>query len=75
MSQYLEEAAEELRKAVKSANRMLVPADEIAARERIAKGFAQLAAIEKGLIPQEIVGDLIGAAVRRAREESGGWAR
>lgn len=72
MSQYLEEAARQLRKAAESTNRMSDYHRQVAARERIAARFAQLAAIEKGLISQELVGDLVAAP---ARDESGGWSR
>lgn len=51
-SRYLEEAAALLRKAAETAH-------STETRERIAMKFAQLAAIERGLIPAEMVGDLL----------------
>lgn len=68
--QYLEEAAVLLRKAAemnenKTGGSGFPRGDrEIAAgRERIAMKFAQLAAIEKGLIPAEMVADLLARVV------------
>jgi hypothetical protein len=69
MSRYLEEAADLLRKAAdgneqRFANSVL-PHGVIEGRERIARGFAALAAIDKGLLPAEITQDVIAALVSR----------
>lgn len=64
MNGYLEEAAAQLRKAAESADRMIHESDQVDARERIALGFAHLAAVESGLIPPRMVGDILAALVR-----------
>jgi hypothetical protein len=69
MSRYLEEAAEQLRKAA-SATDLYYGTDRTAVagneqRERIAQGFATLAAIDKGLLPAEITQDVIAALISR----------
>lgn len=73
MSRYLEEAATQLRKATaeyeKNAAESGLPAlsrENLAVkRERLAQGFAMLAAIENGLLPAEITQDVIAAVVAR----------
>lgn len=73
MSRYLEEAAAQLRKATaeyeKNAAESGLPSpsrENLAVkRERLAQGFATLAAIEKGLLPAEITRDVIEAIVSR----------
>lgn len=73
MSRYLEEAAEQLRKATAEYEQncaespMARLARDVLAekRERIASGFAALAAIEKGLLPAEVTQDVIAAVVAR----------
>jgi hypothetical protein len=73
MSQYLEEAAEQLRKATaeyeqncaESATSRLSRATLAENRERIAQGFAALAAIDNGLLPAEITQDVIAAVISR----------
>jgi hypothetical protein len=75
MSRYLEEAAAQLRKATdeyeQGAASSTMPnlARKALAehRERIAQGFATLAAIDKGLLPAEITEDVIRAVVEHAR--------
>lgn len=52
MSRYLEEAAEVLRKAEQGTS----VHDR---RMDVAKGFATLAAIDKGLLPAEIIQDIL----------------
>ena len=68
MSNYLEEAAALLRKAAEKNERenagqyygkMLIEG-----RERIAMKFAQLAAIDRGLLPAEMVGELLAQIAR-----------
>jgi hypothetical protein len=74
MSRYLEEAAAQLRKATaeyeKNTAESSLPTlsrEHMAEkRERIAKGFATLAAIDKGLLPAEITEDVVAAVVARA---------
>lgn len=66
MSEYLEEAAKLLRKAAEDNERANGRREvELGrGRERVAMKFAQLAAIDKGLIPTEMVGDLLTQIVR-----------
>ncbi len=74
MSQYLEEAAALLRKAADETEKLYLstqgysPAAAqrqlIEGRERIAMKFAQLGAIDAGLIPTEMIQDLLAAAAR-----------
>lgn len=66
MSRYLEEAAEQLRKAITDAEETYSSGYQMGEkRERIASGFAILAAIDKGLLPAEITQDVIRAVVDR----------
>lgn len=66
MSAYLEEAAELLRKASADAQKSYVSGYKLGeARERIAGQFATLAAIDKGLLPAELV-DVVLDAIRKA---------
>ncbi|MFM9589857.1 hypothetical protein ACKI1J_14960 [Streptomyces scabiei] len=73
MSRYLEEAAEQLRKATAEYEQNCAEStlrrasrDALAEqRERIASGFAALAAIDKGLLPAEIAQDVIRAVIDR----------
>jgi hypothetical protein len=61
MSRYLEEAAELLRRS-STANEQkhaTYPASLEQGRERIAREFATLAAIDKGLLPAEIAADIL----------------
>ncbi|MFD7185513.1 hypothetical protein ACFV90_36825 [Streptomyces sp. NPDC059904] len=67
MSRYLEEAADLLRKAseaneIKNGDYATRLAE---GRERIARHFATLAAIDKGLLPAEITSDVIAAMASR----------
>lgn len=69
MSRYLEEAAEQLRKATtqyeQNCTTSALAKQELAKnRERIAKGFATLAAIDKGLLPADITEDVLRAITR-----------
>jgi uncharacterized phosphosugar-binding protein len=69
MSRYLEEAAELLRKAAETNERISRTYADGSGhlntnRERIAMKFAQLAAIEAGLIPTEMIQDLLVAVAR-----------
>jgi len=74
MSRYLEEAAAQLRKATAeyeqncAESSMPTLSREALAvkRERIAKGFATLAAIDEGVLPAEITQDVLDAIVARA---------
>jgi hypothetical protein len=74
MSRYLEEAAAQLRKATAeyeqycaSSSMPTLSRKALAEqRERIAKSFATLAAIDNGLLPAEIAQDVIDAVVSRA---------
>lgn len=61
MSQYLEEAAALLRKAVQTSERDNVNAPSRLShdRERFAAQFAVLAAIETGALPTELAHDLV----------------
>ncbi|MEU9218857.1 hypothetical protein AB0D47_20175 [Streptomyces sp. NPDC048376] len=67
MSRYLEEAASLLRKASTEHERNYADGLYVNSanegRERIARGFAALAAIDKGLLPAEITQDLIRTIV------------
>lgn len=66
MSRYLEEAAALLRKAEADAQKTYCGGYQLGeARERIARGFATLAAIDKGLLPAELT-ETVLAAVREA---------
>ncbi|MCY0931183.1 hypothetical protein OTB20_34380 [Streptomyces sp. H27-H1] len=69
MSRYLEEAAALLRKSVETNEREHAkwPSSLTEGRERIAREFATLAAIDKGLLPAEITADIL-----RAITEKGG---
>lgn len=74
MSSYLEEAAAQLRKATAEYERNCAESSMptlsrgvlAEKRERIAQGFATLAAIDNGLLPAEITQDVIAALVNRA---------
>lgn len=71
MSRYLEEAAELLRKAATAHDREhandLYPASSgNEGRERIAQGFATLAAIDKGLLPADITADVLRSITDKA---------
>jgi hypothetical protein len=69
MSRYLEEAANLLRKSAAATEQRYAgsqfPEVGNESRERIARGFATLAAIDKGLLPAEITQDVIAALVSR----------
>jgi hypothetical protein len=69
MSRYLEEAASLLRKASTEHERHYADGLYVSSanegRERIARGFAALAAIDKGLLPAEITQDVIAAVIAR----------
>lgn len=69
MSRYLEEAARALRAAEKYVNENLYR-DRPDALVKIADGFAALAAIDHGLLPPEIVQDLLRAVAARAGARS-----
>jgi len=59
---YLEEAAAELRKASKDLDRDILSQDrQLAGRRNVADGFAQLAAIEQGLLPSTMLAPLVEA--------------
>jgi hypothetical protein len=71
MNQYLEEAAALLRKAAETNEKTATcygtrrtDGEIVEGRERIAMKFAQLGAIERGLIPAEMVGELLAQALR-----------
>jgi len=67
MSRYLEEAAQLLRKSAdanEQENRGY-PRSLQEGRERIAREFATLAAIDKGLVPVELAADLVAHIVAR----------
>ncbi|MHB6909007.1 hypothetical protein [Streptomyces sp. DB-54] len=68
MSRYLEEAADLLRKsaATNEQNYAKYPTCLSEGRERIAQQFATLAAIDKGLLPAEVVQDVLRAITDRA---------
>lgn len=67
MNSYLDEAAALLRKAAEKNERTYTASYEsnylIEGRERIAMKFAQLAAIERGLLPAEMVAELLAHVV------------
>jgi hypothetical protein len=65
MSWYLEEAAELLRKAAQAneEDNEDYPSLLIEGQERIAREFAVLAAIDKGLLPIEIAQDVIESVI------------
>lgn len=65
MSRYLEEAAELLRKAAKTneEDNEDYPSLLVEGRERLAREFAVLAAIDKGLLPIEITEDVIESLI------------
>jgi hypothetical protein len=76
MNDYLQEAAELLRRATKESDEAFreraalgstisARRDLIESSERIAMKFAQLGAIEAGLIPAEMIQDLLAAAALR----------
>lgn len=69
MSRYLEDAAEQLRKAAEAVDRQYANANLPTAaneyRERIANGFATLAAIERGLLPASVVEAVVEAILTR----------
>jgi len=67
MSRYLEEAAALLRKSAETNERehARYPVNLGAGRERIAREFAALAAIDKGLLPAEITADILRAITDR----------
>lgn len=69
MTRYLEEAAELLRKAAKeteaAAARSSLPSHYNDDRLAVAREFALLAAIDKGLLPVEITQDAIRAIADR----------
>lgn len=71
MSRYLEESAAHLRKAAEYAEQTgywehsRKPQPElIATRERIAKAFTDLAAIDKGLLPTDLAREILDRAAR-----------
>ncbi|MEW9521777.1 hypothetical protein [Streptomyces tubercidicus] len=70
MSRYLEEAAEQLRKSAatneKKNNRDGREKELNEGRERIARQFATLAAIDKDLLPGDVVQDVLRAITDRA---------
>ncbi|MFE7664766.1 hypothetical protein [Streptomyces celluloflavus] len=63
MSRYLEEAANLLRKSAAENDRDSWP--EHGKRVQIAREFAMLAAIDKGLLPADIVQDVLRAVADR----------
>lgn len=63
MSQYLEEAAAVLRDAVDANDRQPVPTH--ARRVEIAQQFATLAAIDKGLLPADMVRGALDTITRQ----------
>jgi hypothetical protein len=65
MSRYLEEAAELLRKSAQTneEDNEDYPSLLVEGRERIAREFAVLAAIDKGLLPIEITEDVIESII------------
>ncbi|MBT2477620.1 hypothetical protein [Streptomyces sp. ISL-94] len=69
MSRYLEEAAELLRKSVKeteaTAARSGFPSSYNGDRMAVAREFATLAAIDKGLLPAEFTADILRAIADR----------
>lgn len=67
MSRYLEEAAALLRKSAQANEEVNATYKEslIKGRERIAREFATLASIDKGLLSAEIVQDALAAITAR----------
>ncbi|MFF4848767.1 hypothetical protein [Streptomyces sp. NPDC001194] len=67
MSRYLEEAAALLRKSAEANERewATYPPSLMKGRERIAREFASLAAIDKGLLPAEITDVILRAIADR----------
>ncbi|MFK8850471.1 hypothetical protein [Streptomyces sp. Ac-502] len=71
MSRYLEEAAALLRKAAEAhersckTNTLMTTEQDIKRRESLARHFATLAAIDKGLLPAEMVQDAVRAFAGR----------
>ncbi|MBA2951610.1 hypothetical protein [Streptomyces himalayensis] len=67
MSRYLEEAAALLRRAaeINEQKNGSMPFNRMAGQERIAREFATLGAIDKGLLPAEIVQDVLRALTDR----------
>lgn len=68
MSRYLEEAAALLRKSAETneTKNATYSTHLMAGRERIAQHFATLAAVDKGLLPADIVQDVLRAITDRA---------
>jgi hypothetical protein len=68
MSRYLEEAADLLRKSAQTneRNNANYPSLLGEGRERIARHFATLAAIDKGLLPAEITQDVLRAVTAQS---------
>ncbi|MEV7624253.1 hypothetical protein [Actinoplanes sp. NPDC089786] len=64
MTDYLKSAADLLAKAAEDNERWSFKTTVIEGRERIAMKYAQLAAIERGLIPTDMVGDLLAQIAR-----------
>lgn len=69
MSRYLEEAADLLRKAVTEHEQTYGRSGYQMAekRERIAREFATLAAIDKGLLPADITADVLRSITERGQ--------
>lgn len=67
MSSYLEEAAKLLRKASKAYEDELEGEELGEARIRIAAEYAKLAAIDKGLLPAEMLTEVIAYMGRQTR--------
>jgi hypothetical protein len=66
VSRYLEEAANLLRKSAQANEDANAKYSDhlMEGRERIARGFAVLAAIDKGLLPADITQDVIESVIR-----------
>lgn len=66
MSDYLEEAAQQLRKALGCYERVHhnYPSNLAEARLRIAEAFARLAAIERGILPAEQLATVLAEALK-----------
>jgi hypothetical protein len=64
MSSYLEDAARVLKAAETYAQQNLFHTDRDQALRSIASGYANLAAIDKGLLPTEITQDVIETLLR-----------
>lgn len=71
MSNYLEEAAQQLRKAAEPAGTSMSVNDRHRARIRVADGFARLAAIERGLVPPDWLAEALRAATGQASDPIG----